>query len=184
MPTPKILDQVPLTFSQLMIDTQRLGRNVMVNVGNWQQQLNINKQAFFNGWMQRPDFLARYPLSMSPAAFVDALNANTGNAISASERDILVGLLSPNSNVGRALVMRQVTENAEFSRRQFNRAFVLMQYFGYLRRNPDEAPEAGLNFDGFNFWLTKLEQHNGNFIQAEMVKAFIDSNEYRGRFGP
>ena len=62
-----------------------------------------------------------------------------------------------------------------------NRAFVLMQYFGYLRRNPDDAPDV--NMDGFNFWLTKLNQFNGNFVNAEMVKAFLDSSEYRSRFG-
>ncbi|MGH9929106.1 MAG: hypothetical protein ACREA9_07755 [Pyrinomonadaceae bacterium] len=65
-----------------------------------------------------------------------------------------------------------------------NKAFVLMQYFGYLRRNPDDAPEQGLNFDGYNFWLGKLNQFNGNFVNAEMVKAFLVSGEYRQRFGP
>jgi hypothetical protein len=56
-----------------------------------------------------------------------------------------------------------------------------MQYFGYLRRNPDDPPDT--NLDGFNFWLNKLEQFNGNFVDAEMVKAFISSLEYRQRFG-
>ena len=59
-----------------------------------------------------------------------------------------------------------------------------MQYFGYLRRNPDDAPELNLNFDGYNFWLTKLNDFGGNFVAAEMVKAFLISGEYRGRFGP
>ena len=58
---------------------------------------------------------------------------------------------------------------------EFNSAFVLMEYFGYLRRNPDE--------DGYNFWLSKLNEFKGNYIQAEMVKAFLDSTEYRARFG-
>ena len=57
-----------------------------------------------------------------------------------------------------------------------------MQYFGYLRRNPNDAPDG--NFEGFNFWLTKLNQFNGNFVDAEMVLAFISSDEYRHRFGP
>jgi len=65
---------------------------------------------------------------------------------------------------------------------EFNRAFVLMQYFGYLRRNPNDAPDS--NFDGYNFWLNKLNTFNGNFAQAEMVKAFIAADEYRRRFGP
>ena len=77
--------------------------------------------------------------------------------------------------------MRQIVENQTFAEREFNRAFVLMQYFGYLRRNPDDAPDG--NMRGFNFWLTKLNQFGGNFVSAEMVKAFITSDEYRRRFG-
>jgi uncharacterized protein (TIGR03118 family) len=75
----------------------------------------------------------------------------------------------------RAQVLRQVAENEEFMSNEFNSAFVTMEYFGYLRRDPDTA--------GFNFWLNKLNAANGNFIQAEMVKAFISSSEYRQRFG-
>ena len=58
----------------------------------------------------------------------------------------------------------------------------LGQYFGYLRRNPNDAPDG--NFEGYNFWLNKLNQFNGNYIQTEMVKAFLSSIEYRHRFGP
>ena len=81
---------------------------------------------------------------------------------------------------GRAL--RRVAENSTLVTNEFNRAFVLMQYFGYLRRNPNDAPEG--NFDGYNFWLNKLNQFDGNFVNAEMVKAFIQSTEYRNRFAP
>jgi hypothetical protein len=56
-----------------------------------------------------------------------------------------------------------------------------MQYYGYLRRNPNDAPNT--DFSGWNFWLSKLNQFGGNFVQAEMVKAFLDSTEYRQRFG-
>jgi len=61
-----------------------------------------------------------------------------------------------------------------------NRSFVQMQYFGYLRRNPNDSPDA--DFSGYNFWLNKLNQFNGDFVKAEMVKAFISSAEYRRRF--
>jgi len=40
----------------------------------------------------------------------------------------------------------------------------------------------GPDFSGFDFWLAKLNQFNGNFVNAEMVKAFITSLEYRQRF--
>jgi hypothetical protein len=55
-------------------------------------------------------------------------------------------------------------------------------YFGYLRRNPNDAPDS--DYTGYDFWLTKLNQFNGNYINAEMVKAFLSSIEYRQRFGP
>jgi hypothetical protein len=72
-----------------------------------------------------------------------------------------------------------------------------MQYIGYLRRNPNDAPEVGLNYAGFDFWLGKMNQFTlpgedarnetvalSRVQRAEMVKAFITAGEYRGRFGP
>ena len=76
----------------------------------------------------------------------------------------------------RATVLRKVSEQTELKVREFNAAFVTMEYFGYLRRDPDAA--------GFNFWLNKLNSFNGDFRASEMVKAFISSGEYRERFGP
>jgi hypothetical protein len=64
---------------------------------------------------------------------------------------------------------------------EFNRAFVLMQYFGYLRRNPDDLPDT--DYSGFNVWLNQLNVAKGNYIKAEMVRSFLVSSEYRRRFG-
>jgi hypothetical protein len=61
-----------------------------------------------------------------------------------------------------------------FYEKEFNAAFVLMEYFGYLNRDPDPA--------GYQHWLDKLNLY-GNFNDAEMVKSFIVSPEYRARFG-
>jgi len=82
----------------------------------------------------------------------------------------------------RSRALRDVAENATLYQHEFNRAFVLMQYIGYLRRNPNDAPDG--DYTGYDFWLTKLNAFNGNFVAAEMVKAFITSGEYRQRFGP
>ena len=84
----------------------------------------------------------------------------------------------------RAQALRQVAEDQDLYNAEFNRAFVLTQYIGYLRRNPNDAPEPTLDYSGYDFWLGKLNQFNGNYIAAEMVKAFIASDEYRKRFGP
>jgi len=118
---------------------------------------------------------------MTSAQYVDSLDANAGGALSTSERDQLVNELT-NGAKTREQVLRAVVDDADFTRAHFNRAFVLTQYFGYLRRNPNDAPDN--NFDGYNFWLAKLDQFDGDFVEAEMVKAFITSTEYRQRFGP
>ena len=90
-------------------------------------------------------------------------------------RDSLVAGLNGATET-RATVLRKVSEFSFLKTREFNAAFVTMEYFGYLRRDPDTA--------GFNFWLGKLNSFGGDYVQSEMVKAFISSSEYRQRFGP
>ena len=89
-------------------------------------------------------------------------------------RDSLVAGLNA-ATLTRAQVLRQVAESPFLKGRELNGAFVFMEYAGYLRRDPDTS--------GFNFWLKKLNEFAGNFVNAEMVKAFISSFEYRQRFG-
>jgi uncharacterized protein (TIGR03118 family) len=97
------------------------------------------------------------------------------------QRDVLVEALNAGL-INRAEALRLIVEDGDFRQAQLNAAFVLMEYFGYLRRNPTDPPDN--DFSGYNFWLTKLNQFNGNFVNADMVKAFITSTEYRRRFGP
>ncbi len=178
---------VPVRLSEFLPDTQQIGQGVVVNQAGWEQVLENNKQAFAADFVARSRFTSAFPTSMTPAAFVDTLFANAGFTPAASDRISAVnefGSATTTSDVAaRARALRRVAENSTFAQQEFNRAFVLMQYFGYLRRNPDDPPESGLNFDGYNFWLTKLNQFNGNFVQAELVKAFLVSTEYRQRFG-
>jgi hypothetical protein len=123
---------------------------------------------------------------LSPTTFVDRLNTNTGGVLSASERQTAINVFggAPNSSnvTARAQVVRMVADDIDLYNAEYNRAFVLAQYFGYLRRNPNDAPDS--DYTGYDFWLTKLNQFNGNYINAEMVKAFLSSIEYRQRFGP
>jgi len=166
---------------EFLSDTQEIGQGVIVGQGNWQQQIENNKQAFTAAFGQRSRFLLAFPSSMTAAEFVDRLNANAGNPLSSTERNQLVNDLVTGAKT-RAQVLRAVAEDDDLKNAEFNRAFVLMQYFGYLRRNPDDPQDS--DHTGYDFWLTKLNQFNGNYIDAEMVKAFITSIEYRRRFGP
>jgi hypothetical protein len=182
--SPNVTGTVPvIRLQEFLPDTQRIGQGVQVGVGNWQQQLDANKNAYLLEFVLRQRFLDAYPLSMTPAQFVDKLNANADGALSQSERDQLVAELSAAADAaaGRASVLRKVAEDADLRRSELNRAFVLMQYYGYLRRNPDDPQDT--DFRGWKFWLDKLNQFGGNFVQAEMVKAFITSTEYIDRFG-
>ena len=117
---------------------------------------------------------------MLPTTYVRNLNVNAGSPLSPAEETQL-GVEHTAGGKSRAQVLRQIAEHPNLANAEINRAFVLMQYFGYLRRNPNDAPDS--DYTGYDFWLTKLNQFNGNFINAEMVKAFLTSTEYRKRFG-
>jgi hypothetical protein len=175
---------VPVRFIDFLTGTQKIGENVQVGVGDWETQLANNKAAFALAFVQRPDFLSAFPNSMTAEQFVTQLNTNAGGVLSDTERANLIAQLgaTPADINKRALVLQAVTEDSDLRTAEFNRAFVLMQYFGYLRRNPNDTPDS--DFSGYNFWLGKLESFGGNFINAEMVKSFIVSGEYRQRFGP
>ena len=171
---------VPLTLSEFLSDTRGIGQGVVVGAEGWELKLEENKRAFADAFVLRSRFTSRYPSSLAPELYVDGLNSNAGGVLTQEERDALVADLKGGAKT-RAQVLRAVAEHPSVVRRESNQAFVLMQFFGYLRRDPDSAPDS--SFDGYNFWLSKLSEFNGNFIQAEMVKAFLDSIEYRKRFG-
>ncbi|MFL6253421.1 MAG: DUF4214 domain-containing protein [Pyrinomonadaceae bacterium] len=160
-------------------DAQELGRNVVVGRAGWEQQLETNTTLLLEDFMSRPDFANNYPASLNEFEYVNKLNVQAGSPLTQTERDqLVVGLLVGTET--RASVLRKVAENPEFTRRETNRAFVLMQYFGYMRRAPNDAPNT--TFEGLDFWLAKLEQFGGDYRRAEMVKAFVSSIEYRARF--
>lgn len=178
---------VPIVrFNEFLEDAHKISEGVVVLQTGWEQKLESNKQAFANEFVQRANFVSAFPTSMSPEQFVEKLNANAGNVLPADECATAVasfGGASDTSNLmARAQALRQVAENQNLFNAEFNRAFVLMQYFGYLRRNPDDMPEATRDYTGYDFWLTKLNQFNGNYLDAEMVRAFVTSIEYRQRF--
>jgi hypothetical protein len=173
-------------FSEFLKDTQRIGQGVVVLQPGWEQLLENNKQAYALEFVQTTRFATAFPTGMTPARFVDQLNQLAGNVLSANERITAINLFggaADTSNVtARAQAVRQVAEDPDLYNAEFNRAFVLAQYFGYLRRNPNDPQDT--DYTGYDFWLTKLNQFNGNYITSEMVKAFISSIEYRQRFGP
>jgi len=177
---------VPIvSFTELVPDTELIGHDVVVNQGDWQTQLELNKQSFAAIFVQRSRFISAFATTLTPAQFVDQLFANAGVTPSPTDRTAAINEFGSATNTSdaaaRARALRDVAENQTLQQREFNRAFVLMQYFGYLRRDPNSGPDT--DYTGYDFWLAKLNQFNGNYVSAEMVKAFIASTEYRQRFG-
>ena len=137
--------------------------------------LEAGQQAFVEEFVTRTIFTNRYPATQTGAQFIDALLATVlqGSAVNLSAlRQTLINDF--NANASRARVLRLVSDSAEFRNAEYNRGFVLMQYFGYLRREIDQA--------GYDFWLNSLGGRGGNY--EGMVCSFITSQEYQQRFSP
>ncbi|MCU1265634.1 MAG: alkaline phosphatase [Acidobacteria bacterium] len=148
------------TFKQFITDS----RQVIGGPG-----LEQSKTAFVQSWVQRPEFKAAYPDSMTNAEFVNKLCDTAGIAESSARDSYLEAL---NNGATRAVVLGQLIENAQFKAREYNPSFVLMQYFGYLKRDPEQS--------GYNFWLNVLNNQPNNY--RGMVCSFITSAEYQLRF--
>ncbi len=143
------------------------------------EALERTRETYVEQFVQRPEFLQKYGTTSTAEAYVDKLLLTVQESSGAdlgSERARLIEKYNMirDTREKRPEVLKDVIEAASFKQAVFNPSFVLMQYFGYLRRDPDES--------GYQFWLNKLNQFNGNFEQAEMVKAFLVSTEYRDRF--
>ncbi len=180
--------KVPVVrFTELLTDTQRVGRGVVVGQTGWEAVLDNNKNAYASEFVALARFTAAgaFPTTMTPTQFVTKLNTNAGNVLTPAQQTTFINLFggaADTSNTAvRAQVLRQVAENPTLATNEFSRAFILMQYMGYLRRNPNDAPDA--DYTGYDFWVNKMAQFGGDDIKAEMVKAFITSTEYRSRVG-
>jgi hypothetical protein len=174
-------------YSEYIADMAQVAQGIVVNDKLAPAVINANKQAFVNAFVNRPEFQAAYN-NLTPTQFVDKLFQTTGVSPSSSERAALINELTANPNAKGSVVFKivdgtnTITDGAlqfqtpygkAFYDKEFDTTFVFMEYVAYLRRNPDQ--------DGYNFWLAKLKQF-GNWVDAQMVLAFILSPEYRNRF--
>ncbi|HEX8355275.1 MAG TPA: hypothetical protein VF611_20385 [Pyrinomonadaceae bacterium] len=171
---------VPVRRESFMPETRSIANGIIVGNDGWELAIAANKNAYAVAFVGRGDFQSAFPASMTAAQFVEKLYSNAGVTPTAGERSAAVAAFGSGGVAGRAAALRAVTESASLDNAEKNRAFVLMQYFGYLKRNPNEGRDT--DFSGYNFWLGKLNEFGGDFVRAEMVRAFINSDEYRTRF--
>ena len=138
--------------------------------GDTDAEVLANRAAFPDDFVQRDDFKLIFD-SLSNTAYVDRLLTNL--MVSIPQRNQLIADLNAGTKT-RAQALTEVVNNGVVVQAEFNRTFVLAEYFGYLRRDPEPA--------GFNAWLAFLDANPTDF--RTMVRGFMDSNEYRSRFGP
>ncbi|MCA1568436.1 MAG: DUF4214 domain-containing protein [Acidobacteria bacterium] len=136
--------------------------------GQTEAEVVAKRNAFAAGWLGRGDFAAKYPASLTASEYVNKLLQTAG--ISVANKDQLIAGLS-NGTETRTSVLRKIVESAELDAKEFNSAFVAMQYYGYLRREPEA--------EGYNAWLKYLSDHPGDY--KTMVWGFVYSSEYRNR---
>jgi uncharacterized repeat protein (TIGR01451 family) len=177
------------TFLEFMHDMGQVSEGIVVNNQISGAVVEANRNALATAFVLRPEFVAKYG-GLNNTLYVQELFNTTGIAATAAQKQALVDGLT-NGTETRASVLRKVVDGTvviseanvqsstpygqAFINQENRRLFVYLEYVGYLRRNPDAA--------GFVFWLGKLNQYNGDPFQAEMVRSFILSPEYRSRFG-
>jgi CubicO group peptidase (beta-lactamase class C family) len=135
------------------------------------QQLEDNKAAFASEFMTRTDFQSKYGALTDPTSYVDALLQTVGLPAH-QQRDSWIASLTNNS-LTRAQVLRSVVESGEVYSKYYTEAFVIMQYFGYLRRSADIS---------YLDWIQTMNSNGGDY--RVMINGFMNSAEYRHRFGP
>jgi hypothetical protein len=152
-----------LTYTQFTAD------RALLPEGSDIAQTTIN---FANGFVSRPEFLNVFPASQTNAEFVNKLFDTAKLTPYTTERQQQIQAM--NNGKTRAQVLLDLIEISDFKSREYNRAFVLMEYFGYLQRDPDQ--------EGYDFWLNVLDNREPNNFRG-MVCSFITSTEYQERFG-
>jgi hypothetical protein len=135
------------------------------------QQLEANKDAFVTEFMGRSEYQNKYGAITDPTAYVDALLSTVGLPTHPSRGGWIAGL--QNNTLTRARVLRELTESSEMQLKYKTESFVIMQYFGYLRRSADASYLA---------WIDIMNQNPNNY--RGMIDGFLNSDEYRKRFGP
>jgi len=173
-----------LTYLELIRAQSQLAEGVIVGQPGAEAALEANKQAYALAIVNSAAFITRYAAATTDATFVDALFASAGVTPTATERSDAIAAYDAQGTapLARTAALRSVTDSSSVRTAEFSPAFVLMEYFGYLRRNPTDAPDV--DDSGYQFWLAKLIAFGGDFQSSDMVKAFITSPEYRHRFGP
>ncbi len=160
-------------YSEFLPDVKLIGRGVVASSPDEQPKLEANLSEFAERWVERAKFHSHYK-SLTNERFVDELAANAGITPAIGERAAFIDKLNSGA-MTRAEVLLAIVKSREFVEKEENRSLVLLHYFGYLHRNPDDPPDKNLN--GFNYWLREVDL-SGDV--GRLARGFMASGEYQG----
>ena len=169
-------DRMP-RMNEFMMAMTKIGRGLSIGAPGWEHQLEMNRTSLLYAWINSKEFTQSYD-SKTNVELVDALLTNAGIAWNNAKRDALVKLLDSGAG-SRQSALLSVVEDKDFSAREYNTAYVLVHFFGYLRRNPDDPPDRDLR--GLNFWRDSLDRW-GDY--RSISRAFLESDEYKNSRPP
>jgi hypothetical protein len=161
-------------YAEFLPDVELIGRGVLASSVDEEPKLEDNLSQFADHWAEREKFRALYQ-SMTDEQFVNALIVNARLTFPPAEHATFADKLSTGT-LTRGQLLLAIVKNANFAEREANRSLVLLHYFGYLHRNPDDGPDK--NLDGFNFWLQELEVSRD---ARRLTQGFMASGEYKDR---
>jgi hypothetical protein len=158
-------------MNDFMADLREVGRGVLVGVEGQEGKLEENLSAL-------ADAMAARHAGLNDEQYVERLMANAGRARDAAARSRLLEQLR-GGRATRGSVLREAAADEDFARGARVRGLVLLHYFGYLRRNPDDPPDGDMR--GFDYWLREVESAGGD--TSRLAHAFMSSLEFVDRGG-
>ena len=158
-------------YAEFLPDLETISRGITIDAPDEQAKLEDRMRKFADRWVERAKFKALYK-GMSDETYIDALARNAGIILEAGEREAIIDKLRHGA-MTRGAVILNVVNNKAFVEKEETRSLVLLHYFGYFHRNPDDPPDN--NWNGFNYWITEVEKSGDT---GRLARGFMASGEY------
>lgn len=159
-------------YDEFMPEARAAGRGLVPGFEEAERDFEGRLRGLAGEWASRPEFRARYG-GLDDAQYAARLYENAGLEVDTAERVALADALRTGAET-RAGALLRVAADPRLEGSERARSLLLLHYFGFLRRNPDDPPDN--NLEGFNFWLAQLEQTDD---PDRIALAFRDSFEYK-----
>jgi hypothetical protein len=159
-------------YQEFMSDLETIGRGIIVGSAEQEQHFAANFREFLEDWTKREGFIQSLS-HLNDTQYVNRVIENAGLSLDPASREALVGGLSSGSET-RPTVLLKIVDDPRLIAREKYRSLLVLHYFGYFRRNPDDPPDGDLR--GFNFWLQDLERHHD---ARDLSAAFRAAGEYQ-----